>query len=359
MKKIFIFLSVFLFLILGLLFSYSRWNAASPDKTCSSCHEISHSVDLWTASTHRNIACKECHGTALSEGIHSLKEKGAMLYHHNSRLKSEDIKISEDQRLKVMERCAGCHQTEYARWNSGGHAMNYSEVFLNSSHNKVETVSEDCLRCHGMFFDNGTVQDIVEPLSTEGPWKLKNVSLTDRPAIPCFACHRVHQNGTPGVRQNLDIPGSLHYARKNQTLTTFYYRRDSMYFPVTLLASQMINYQSVPVKISSDPDQRLCLQCHSPNAFNMSGTGDDRTPRGVHEGISCLACHDSHSNSALSSCKNCHPAISNCKLDVEKMNTTFSDRSSKNNIHYVSCTDCHKGGRPAKGNAKSVVISLN
>lgn len=348
MKKIFIISSILILLVVALLASYSRWNAASPTKTCANCHEISHSVDLWAESTHRDIACKACHGTALSEGIHSLKEKGAMLFHHTNKIKPEDIRISEVQRLMVMQRCAGCHQTEYAKWNSGGHAMNYSEVFLNSVHNKAEVIYEDCLRCHGMFYDKGTVLDIVEPLDTAGPWKLKNVGLADRPAIPCFACHQVHQPGNPGIRQNLETPASLHYSRMKKTLASFYYRRDSMYFPVLLLTSPEINYQSVAVKISQDPNQSLCIQCHSPNAFNMAGTDDDRTPRGVHEGISCLACHDSHSNSAIASCKNCHPAISNCKLDVEKMNTTYKDQSSKNNIHFVACTDCHSKGRSAK-----------
>jgi hypothetical protein len=348
MKKILVFTTGVLLLFVVLLVSYSRWNAASPSKTCASCHEISHSVDIWTASAHRDIACKDCHGTALSEGIHSLKEKGAMLFHHNSKIRTEDVKISEDQRLQVMQRCAGCHQAEYTKWNSGGHAMNYAEVFLNPAHNKNETIYEDCLRCHGMFFDKGAVHDIVEPLDTEGPWKLKNAGLANRPAIPCFSCHQVHQQGTPGTRQNLESPASLHYNRKHEILTSFYYRRDSIYFPVTLLKSQAINFNEMPVKISTDPNQSLCLQCHSPNAFNTGGSGDDRTPRGVHEGISCLACHDSHSNSAVASCKTCHPAISNCKLDVEKMNTTYFDRSSKNNIHFVSCTDCHTKGRPVK-----------
>lgn len=348
MKKILIISSSLLLLVVLLLTSYSRWNSASPAKTCASCHEITHSVDLWSGSTHRNIACKECHGTALSEGIHSLKEKGAMLFHHSSKIKPEDLEISEVQRLKVMERCAGCHQTEYAKWNSGGHAMNYSEVFLNSAHNKAESIYEDCLRCHGMFYDGGTIKDIVEPLDTSGPWRLKNASLAERPAIPCFACHQVHQPGNPGVRQKLETPLSLHYSRVKESLASFYYRRDSTYFPVLLLTPQVINYKSVPVRVSQDPDQSLCLQCHSPNAFNTSGTEDDRTPRGVHEGISCLACHDSHSNSAIASCKTCHPAISNCRLDVEKMNTTYMDRSSKNNIHFVACTDCHTKGRPVK-----------
>jgi len=348
MKKIIIISSILLLSVVALLGFYSHWNAVSPTRTCASCHEISHSVDLWGESTHRNIACKECHGTALSEGMHSLKEKGAMVFHHISKIKREQVRISEDQRLEVMQRCIGCHQTEYAKWNSGGHAMNYSEVFLNSAHNKAEPIYDDCLRCHGMFYDKGTVINIVEPLDTAGPWKLKDISLTNRPAIPCFACHQVHQTGLPGTRQNLQAPASLHYTRMEKTLESLYYRRDNMYFPVSSLTSPEINYQSLPLKVSHDPDQNLCIQCHSPNAFNMSGTGDDRTPRGVHEGISCLACHDSHSNSAIASCKNCHPAISNCKLDVEKMNTTYKDQTSKNNIHFVSCTDCHIKGRPAK-----------
>ncbi len=348
MKKILIISSILILFVVALLVSYSHWNAASPAKTCASCHEISHSVDLWAESTHRNIACKDCHGTALSEGMHSLKEKGAMLFHHSGKIKPDEVIISEAQRLEVMQRCIGCHQTEYAKWNSGGHAINYSEVFLNPVHNKAETIYDDCLRCHGMFYDEGTVVNIVEPLDTAGPWKLKDVSLADRPAIPCFACHQTHQPGYPGIRQNLETPASLHYSRVKKTLTSFYYRRDNMYFPVLSLSSQEITYRSVPVKISQDPNQSLCIQCHSPNAFNMAGTSDDRTPRGVHEGISCLACHDSHSNSAIASCKNCHPAISNCKLDVEKMNTTYKDQSSINNIHFVACTDCHTKGRPTK-----------
>ncbi len=348
MKKILIVCSALILIVVALFASYSRWNSASPERTCASCHEISNMVDIWGKSTHRNIACKACHGTALSEGIHSLKEKGNMVFHHSSKTKPEDIIISEYQLMKVMQDCKGCHQTEFAKWNSGGHAMNYSEVLLNTVHNKAETIYDDCLRCHGMFYDRGTVADIVEPLDSAGPWKLKDERVADRPAIPCFACHQIHQAGSPLKRSDLEKPDSLHYSRAQQTLTSFWYRRSKMYFSVLSLTYPELTYRSVSVKISQDPDQRLCIQCHSPNAFNMAGTSDDLTPRGVHEGISCLACHDPHSNSAVASCKICHPAISNCKLDVEKMNTTYKDRSSMNDIHFVACTDCHIKGIPAK-----------
>ncbi len=341
MKKLIVIISGLLLLVVALFVSYAGWNAASPAKTCAGCHEISHSVDLWANSAHRNIACKECHGTALSEGLHSLGEKAAMLFHHKNSLRAEDVRISEVQRLEVMERCIACHQTEYAKWNSGGHAMNYADVFLNVKHNKTETPHDDCLRCHGMFFDRGTVKNIIDSPDTAGHTNFKDARLAFRPAIPCFACHQVHQTGYPGMRQELGMPADLHYSRMKKSFTSFYYRRDSNYFPVALLASPKINFAEKPLKISDDLNQRLCFQCHSPNAFNTSGTSDDRTPKGVHEGISCLACHDPHSNSAVTSCKNCHPAISNCKIDVEKMNTSFAHKESKNNIHFVSCLDCH------------------
>jgi len=349
MKKIIIIISASSLVFIAVMFTgYGVWSAGSPDKTCAGCHEIANSVNDWAGSSHRNIACRECHGTALSEGIHSIKEKSSMLFHHIGKTNDSELGISEDQRLTVMQRCAACHQNEYAGWNSGGHAMTYADVFLNPAHNKSETIYDDCLRCHGMFYDKGTVADIVEPLNSEGPWKLKDPGLTNRPAIPCFACHMIHQSGIPETRQALESPASLHYSRTEQNFATFYYRRDQMYFPVSLLSDQKILKKSGPVKITIDITQRLCIQCHSPNAFSMNGTGDDRTPSGVHEGLGCLACHELHSNSAVASCKRCHPAISHCRLDVEKMNTSYSNKSSKNNIHFVACTDCHPGGRPAR-----------
>jgi hypothetical protein len=40
--------------------------------------------------------------------------------------------------------------------------------------------------------------------------------------------------------------------------------------------------------------------------------------------------------------------MSNCGLDVEKMDTTFKSTMSKHNIHFVKCSDCHTKGVPKK-----------
>jgi hypothetical protein len=103
-----------------------------------------------------------------------------------------------------------------------------------------------------------------------------------------------------------------------------------------------------PVKMSPDARQALCYQCHAPLAGAQVGSGDDRTGVGVHEGISCLGCHLKHGQQTRASCASCHPRLSNCGLDVEKMDTTFVSPKSGQNIHFVKCGDCHPRGVPKK-----------
>jgi hypothetical protein len=102
------------------------------------------------------------------------------------------------------------------------------------------------------------------------------------------------------------------------------------------------------VVVSKDPRQALCYQCHAPIANMQVASGDDRTPIGVHEGISCSACHSPHREGTRASCASCHPKMSDCGIDVERMDTTFVSAQSKHNIHWVKCGDCHSNGIPAK-----------
>jgi hypothetical protein len=69
---------------------------------------------------------------------------------------------------------------------------------------------------------------------------------------------------------------------------------------------------------------------------------------GVHEGLSCLACHQGHGQKTRASCATCHPQLSNCGLNVESMDTTFKSAKSPHNIHFVKCVDCHTKGIPKK-----------
>jgi hypothetical protein len=100
------------------------------------------------------------------------------------------------------------------------------------------------------------------------------------------------------------------------------------------------------IKISPDIRQALCYQCHAPLATMNVASGDDRTPVGVHEGLSCFACHQGHGQQTRASCATCHPQLSNCGLNVETMDTTFKSTKSPHNIHFVKCIDCHTKGVP-------------
>jgi hypothetical protein len=40
--------------------------------------------------------------------------------------------------------------------------------------------------------------------------------------------------------------------------------------------------------------------------------------------------------------------MSNCGLDVEKMDTSFRSRDSAHDIHRVACEDCHPRGVPRR-----------
>lgn len=339
------FILLFTFICLSVLFGgYTRWNTANPDKTCASCHEISPSVDEWHTSAHRNIRCTECHGTALSNGIHSLKEKGNMVFSHlGGKKQAEEIRMTEKQVLELSDRCTKCHSSEYAKWISGGHSANYGDIFMNGKHNQEEAPYWACLRCHGMYYDGDIKTLLQKPENADGIWKLKDMDKAVEPTIPCLSCHNIHaENELLGVAGRHDLPKEISYERpRRNSFLSWYVRADKRHIRANKLMKISMMDRGKPVKVSDDPGTRLCLQCHSPNFMHQTGSQDDRTPTGVHEGISCLACHAPHSNDARNSCLNCHPALSNCGLDVTKMNTTYTSINSPNNIHSVSCGSCH------------------
>jgi hypothetical protein len=226
--------------------------------------------------------------------------------------------------------------------------LSYADVFLNEKQHMAEQINEDCLRCHGMFFE-GRIQDVVRPISTKGPWELANPALAERHAIPCLACHEIHLRGTPASAADHADPKAIYYSRPLPVPRAgLYDRQEKVHFETALLPTPAMVEGERRVIMSPDPLQRLCYQCHAPDARHQTRTGDDRTPLGVHEGIGCVGCHEAHSHEARRSCGACHPRLSNCGLDVEKMDTSFRARESKHDIHTVACRDCHTKGVPPR-----------
>jgi hypothetical protein len=166
--------------------------------------------------------------------------------------------------------------------------------------------------------------------------------------MPCLSCHAIHRHGPPLKKARVDgrVPGPKQEITRPSL--AFFDRRSEQHIPVADLPLPVMREGTRLVRMSPDRRQALCYQCHAPEANAQVASGDDRTPTGVHEGISCLSCHLKHGQKTRASCAECHPKMSNCGLDVEKMDTTFFNPDSKHNIHWVKCADCHPKGVPKK-----------
>jgi hypothetical protein len=212
----------------------------------------------------------------------------------------------------------------------------------------------DCFRCHGMHFD-GSIRDLVQPQNAQGPWHLTRAGIGDQPTMPCQTCHQTHYQGAQETKPSKRI--SVAGEAVHDSLA-FFDRRERIHFAAATLAIPQLQDGARPVKMSEDKRQAICYQCHAPRIPDAGtvaaaqhwgpqvGSGDDRTPMGVHEGLSCISCHFGHNENARASCKTCHPQMSHCGIDVEKMDTTYANGASKHNIHWVKCVDCHQHGIP-------------
>ncbi len=332
-----------------------RYYQSSWGQGCARCHEIKINYEVWQKSAHRKINCLDCHASTLLGNLRRVKA-------HLTGQVPARIHMKNDDAVAMVERCRGCHQQEFAQWSSGPHSATFARLFTDREHNSKRPLMEDCLRCHGMLFE-GSIKDVAQPLDMKGPWQLVNAKMKNQPAIPCLSCHAMHLDGEPLVKEpDLTEAGANPIAcpapkggdrvgAKQEIMRPsvgLYDRRLQMNISASILPIPAMFDGPRAVKMSKDRRQSLCYQCHAPLASMQIGTADDRTPKGVHEGLSCLACHQKHAQNTRQSCADCHPRLSNCGLDVEKMDTTFLNPKSRHNVHWVKCADCHEKGIPKK-----------
>ena len=243
------------------------------------------------------------------------------------------------------------------RWHAGPHSATYSDIFVNTAHNTKRQLMNDCFRCHGMYFD-GSIRDIVQPQDTQRPVAL-DASGTRRPG----------DHSLPG----LPLGSSRRRARRRSRRSEFrlpappvhdsvalYDRREQMHFAAASLGdSRRSTTARAQLKVSPDPRQAICYQCHAPRqpeansvaAANhwgpQAGSGDDRTPMGVHEGLSCVVVP----RRARRECARLLRHLPS--RDVALRNRRWRRwtprspvKASEHNIHWVKCTDCHQHGVP-------------
>ena len=346
-RRFWLLLAIPIVLILLAIPAGSIYYTAAGGKACIRCHEIQPAYDRWKESTHRNIECRECHGSIFSTdaGFH-LNNVRQLWLHLSGQVPERLLLRQQDISRGLNARCGKCHQQEYAAWTAGPHHATYSQIFLDPGHNTNRILSDYCLQCHGMYFEHG-IRDLVQPVDLKGPWRLVPLSIhPDEPAIPCSACHAVHRHGVPMEMRSASERAADPVPYRPSL--AFYDRREQLHLTAAVLPLPDIVNGTRPVRIAPDARQATCYQCHAPDHTFQAGSGDDRTCVGVHEGLSCLACHTGHDQNARASCALCHPRLSNCGLNVETMDTTFQSSTSGHNIHFVKCEDCHPDGVPKR-----------
>jgi hypothetical protein len=348
------FLKVVVIIVVGMTavgfagtYGASSYYSSQHGQGCASCHEMASYVSVVHSSAHRNVGCIDCHKASMATKLRHIRVHLMGNWPEVIRLRDVDV-------VEMVPSCQKCHQHEYSSWHAGPHSATYQQIFADPAHNAKRRLMDDCFRCHGMHFD-GSVRDLVVPQNSKGPWHLTRADLADGPAMPCQACHWAHREGAPETKpaERISVAG----AGVNDSLA-FYDRRESVHFAATALSIPQLHDGARLVKMNLDARQALCYQCHAPRQPEAGtaaaahawgpqvGSGDDRTPMGVHEGLSCISCHTGHNENARESCKTCHPQMSHCGLDVEKMDTTYASAGSRHNIHWVKCVDCHRNGIP-------------
>ena len=341
--------ALFAMMLFGLAGTYgaSYYYSSQHGAGCGSCHEMADYVAAVHASPHRNATCIDCHQASVATKLRHIKV-------HLSGKLPEAIRLRDVDVVGMTVDCQKCHRAEYAKWRAGPHSATYREIFTNTTHNSRRRMMDDCFRCHGMHFD-GSIRDLVQPQDSHGPWRIVRSGLADQPTMPCQSCHWVHREGA--IQRKQDVSSTKGWSPVHDSLA-FFDRRERLHFAASTLVIPSMYDGARKVRMNSDQLQALCYQCHAPREPEVAsteaenhwgvqvGSGDDRTPVGVHEGLSCNACHNGHNEDARASCTSCHPEMSHCGIAVEKMDTTYANRASKHNIHWVKCLDCHQHGVP-------------
>jgi hypothetical protein len=98
--------------------------------------------------------------------------------------------------------------------------------------------------------------------------------------------------------------------------TSLYMRADKMHLRSDRLTSVTMMDGDRKMQSAKDPNTLLCIQCHAPNYIHEAGTEDDRTPVGIHEGISCTVCHKPHSGKVRESCIQCHSVLTQDEINA-------------------------------------------
>ncbi|MGB8645442.1 MAG: multiheme c-type cytochrome [Anaerolineae bacterium] len=311
---------------------------------CVSCHATGVGDAKQFPADHQgrtNSTCTNCHLPAASNTTTTTPTTGS----------TETGPLSVEQWSSTQ--CQACHPKEWNDWLTSGHKMTLADQLLNAEHNSSEPLEQTCLKCHSPELGKEKIENIVQPISTTGPWTLvgQYANLGDAHAITCLACHQTHSpmTGSPAAAGSKPVTNIAIYDAFAQ-----------QHVAPRPIAPVMNGDQAIPV--ADTLANRLCYTCHgteqaesnlfepdkAPEGDNSVGSGDDRTLMGAHQGMQCVACHmagGSHTFDPRQSCQQCHAqGATPASLEfVQQVQTSYTDSTlsmssgamSSLNVHFL------------------------
>jgi len=190
----------------GAVGGLAYFHFGNPRETCASCHEMGGVTSNWLISSHRSVSCRECHGGSLTLDIHQMQTHLDRIVRHFTRDPARPIRLQERHIAALHESCLKCHPRAFADWQASRHATTFARILLDPEHNRTAPPTDDCLRCHGMFYQGDMTELAAAPSAAFASWSLKDPARAGQPVIPCLACHHVHATGRGRTSRPLSFP---------------------------------------------------------------------------------------------------------------------------------------------------------
>ena len=106
------------FLTAATVGSMAYFHFGDPQNTCATCHEMNGVHSDWSASAHRTLHCRNCHGGSLTLDIHALQSHLRRVTRHISGRTAGPIHLTGRDVPAVHESGRRCHPQRFAEWQT-------------------------------------------------------------------------------------------------------------------------------------------------------------------------------------------------------------------------------------------------
>ncbi len=375
-------------MISGTVYGYSY--AASPT-FCKSCHHMDPYYESWEQSTHKNVACVQCHfkpglghefegkwvavkqlasaitgryssmpyaevsdQSCLRSGCHDRQELDPEFEFSTREIKFKHLPHLDEMRRGIQLTCSSCHHHSVLESHF---EVDRSACFLchfkpgDSAAALDHGTEGDCNTCHGPPEESRRV----------GKFELAHAKLVDR-GMSCVQCHSEIQTGrgevdrarcischnqTELVEQITDV-GKLHLEHVSRGRLHCYQCHDIIQHG-TVQSDDPTKGAATPTGavLPKPPplQEQNCARCHEPGHgahqrffAGVGGRGVDALPNDMHAvGMDCVACHRDNASAA----------------------DPLAQPRSRREIALDSCRSCHgEGYRDIAETMSSNLITL-